>query len=277
MNKEIKMFQCEFCNKTYSSKSNLNVHKKTTKRCLDLRENVQFEQYKCLFCDYYSENKNSIKRHEIICKSKPTPTPTLKSYDTLLNDYENAIQIIEELRKEVAEYRKDMFTLASKPTNHINNTKNTTKTQNLLVADWRPEIIEEKVEENFKLEHVEDGIKGVARFTSQYITHGDGGVKCYQCTDSNREIFMYKDSNGVVQKDIRARKLKDVIKEPILKKTAELSIEEYTRLTSLIKGKNIDVADASNNKMVNLSKKTQEIRDIEDNGDFSKEMAILSL
>jgi hypothetical protein len=87
---------------------------------------------------------------------------------------------------------------------------------------------------------------------------------------------MYKDSNGVLQKDIRARKLKDAIKEPILKKTAELSIEEYSRLTDLAKGKNIDLVDASNNKMLHLSKKTQEIRDIEDNCDFSREMAILS-
>lgn len=192
----------------------------------------------------------------------------------IIESYEKTI---EELRKEIAEYRKDMFTLASKPTNHINNignTKKTTKTQNLVMADWRPDIIEEKVEENFKLEHIEDGIKGVA---SQYITHSDGGVKCYQCTDSNREVFMYKDSNGVIQKDIRARKLKDAIKEPILKKTAELSIEEYSRLTDLTKGKNIDLVDVSNNKMVNLSKKTQEIRDIEDNGDFSREMAILSI
>jgi hypothetical protein len=112
-----------------------------------------------------------------------------------------------------------------------------------VIADWRPDTIEEKVEENFKLEHIEDGIKGVAPFTSQYITHGDGGVKCYQCTDSNREVFMYKDSNGVLQKDIRARKLKDAIKEPILKKTAELSIEEYSSTGSLLE----------NNKSVTLS------------------------
>jgi len=42
-----------------------------------------------------------------------------------------SLQIIEELRKENSEYRKEMFILASKLThnNNIGNTKTTTKTQ----------------------------------------------------------------------------------------------------------------------------------------------------
>ena len=145
----------------------------------------------------------------------------------------------------------------------------------MIISDWRPEVIKDKVEENFNLEYIEDGIKGVARFATKYI---NDGVKSYQCTDSNREIFMYKDEDGVVQKDIKARKLKNAIKEPILKKTAELSTDECQRLMDLIsssKGKNNDVFEVSNIKMAILTKKTQEIRDIDD-GTFSKEMAVLS-
>jgi len=41
---------------------------------------------------------------------------------------------------------------------------------NLIISDWRPEVIKDKVEDNFKLEHIEDGIKGVARFATKYIT-----------------------------------------------------------------------------------------------------------
>jgi hypothetical protein len=147
---------------------------------------------------------------------------------------------------------------------------------NLIISDWRPEVIKDKVEDNFKLEHIEDGIKGVARFATKYITQENNGNKSYQCTDSNREVFMYKDTDGVVQKDIKARKLKDAIKEPILKKTSELSIDECHRLMNLIsnsKGNN-DVVEISNIKMAILTKKTQEIRDIDD-GSFAKEMAVL--
>jgi len=266
--------ECEYCNQVLKTPSALKKHQNTTKYCLVKQNKVPSVYYNCSFCGTSFTLKTSLHSHLKICKAKDLEDSVLRE-KKLIESYEKTIK---ELREEIAEYKKDMFRLASKP-NHINNignTKNITKTQNLVIADWRPDIIEEKVEENFKLEHIEDGIKGVARFASQYITHGDGGVKCYQCTDSNREVFMYKDSNGVLQKDIRARKLKDAIKEPILKKTAELSIEEYSRLSDLAKGNNIDVVDVSNNKMVHLSKKTQEIKNIEDSGDFSREMAILS-
>jgi len=114
-----------------------------------------------------------------------------------------SLETIEELRNEINDYKEKMFILASKPTHHINNignTKTTNKTQNLIVSDWRSEIIQEKVEDNFKLEHVKDGLIGVARFTSQYITNGDGENKSYHCTDRNRDVFIYKDVDGVVQK-----------------------------------------------------------------------------
>jgi hypothetical protein len=88
------MFECEFCKKVYSSKSNLTYHKKTTKSCLALRENVQIEHYKCSYCEYYCENKNNTKKHELICKLKPKP----KSYEILSCDYENSMKIIEELK-----------------------------------------------------------------------------------------------------------------------------------------------------------------------------------
>lgn len=47
-------------------------------------------------------------------------------------------------------------------------------------------------------------------------------------------------------------------------------------LMSSSKGKNDDVFEVSNIKMAILTKKTQEIRDIDD-GLFSKEMAVLSV
>ena len=73
--------------------------------------------------------------------------------------------------------------------------------------------------------------------------------------------------------------MKDAIKEPILKKTAELSTDECHRLMDLMlisKGKNDDVFEVSNIKMAILTKKAQEIRNIE-TGAFSKEMVALSV
>ena len=118
------MFQCEFCSKIYSSKSNLSYHKKTTKSCLSLRENVQVEKYKCSYCEYYCENKNNTKKHETTCKLKPKP----KTYEILFRDYENAMKIIEDLKLQNKDLQDRIQSLAvtaiTKPSTINQNTTN---------------------------------------------------------------------------------------------------------------------------------------------------------
>jgi len=285
--------QCEYCEKVFSSQYSLKKHQNTAKYCLVKQNKVPPTEYICSFCGTGFTLKSTLHSHIKICKANtPIVQDQLRIFDeksrelfSIKKDLEYALQTIEDQKIQIDSLQNRLQFLAEKaierPTHHnintnIGNTKNSTKTQNLIISDWRPEVIKDKVEDNFKLEHIEDGIKGVARFATKYITQDDQGIKCYQCTDSNREIFMYKDSDGIVQKD---RKLKDVIKEPILKKTAELSTDECHRLMDLMsssKGKNDNVFEVSNIKMAILTKKTQEIRDIDD-GLFSKEMAVLSV
>lgn len=295
--------ECIYCKAVLQTSYSLKQHQNTAKYCLSKQNKDLLHQHLCSACDKGFTRKSSLDDHLKICKANIQSVNQLYLFDQCKKDLESSLlrekelitsyekkitkicidheKIIEDLKKEIEDYKDKMFILASKPThnnniNNIGNTKTTTKTQNLIVSDWRPEVIQDKVKDNFKLEHIEDGIKGVARFATKYITQENNGIKTYQCTDSNREVFMYKDTDGVVQKDIKARKLKDAIKEPILKKTAELSTDECHRLMNLIsssKGNN-DVVEISNIKMAILTKKTQEIRDIDD-GSFSKEMAVL--
>jgi hypothetical protein len=209
------------------------------------------------------------------CKSNTPDIQILrKELELTKKDLDIALQTIEELRKEIEDYKEKMFILASKTTHKTIN-----KTQNLLVSDWRPEVINEKVQDNFKLEHVEEGLVGVAKFTSQYITNSDGECKTYHCTDRNREVFMYKDVDGVIQKDIQARKLKNAIKDPIIKKSSLLVLEERTRLSDIIVKANdydSDIVSLSSFKINKLTDKFIEIKAIDDNDQFTKEMAILS-
>ena len=90
---------------------------------------------------------------------------------------------------------------------------------------------------------------------------------------------MYKDVDGVVQKDIQARKLKNAIKDPIIKKSSLLVLEERTRLSDIIVKANeydSDIVTLSSYKMNKLTDKFIEIKAIDDNDEFTKEMAILS-
>jgi hypothetical protein len=294
--------ECQYCNQILKTLGALKKHQNTAKYCLNKQNKNAPVEYRCGACDKTFTRKSSLEDHLKICKANIPSVHVLQEIiETTKKDLDLALLQIENLKiqnkkdldsallqilerdRQIDDYKEKMFILASKPTNHINNignTKTTNKTQNLIVSDWRSEIIEEKVEDNFKLEHVKDGLIGVARFTSQYITNGDGENKSYHCTDRNRDVFIYKDVDGVVQKDIKARKLKNAIKDPIIKKSSLLVLEERTRLSDIIVKANeceSDIITFSSSTINKLTEKFREIKNIEENDTFTKEMAILSL
>jgi hypothetical protein len=310
--------ECQYCNQILKTQGALKKHQNTAKYCLTKQNKNAPVEHTCCACDKTFTRKSSLEDHLKICKANiPSVNVLQEIIETIKKDLEISLLQIENLKvqnkkdldaallqienlkvqnkkdldaallqilerdRQIDDYKEKMFILASKPTNHINNignNKTTNKTQNLIVSDWRSEIIQEKVEDNFKLEHVKDGLIGVARFTSQYITNGDGENKSYYCTDRNRDVFIYKDVDGVVHKDIQARKLKNAIKDPIIKKSSLLVLEERSRLSDIIvKEKDIDIVTLSSNTMNRLTDKFREIKNIEDNDTFTKEMAILSL
>ena len=296
--------ECEYCGNVIKTYGALKKHQNTAKYCLAKQNRSVTIEHVCNTCDKRFTIKSSLNDHLKICKANIPSVYDLKELldekirhlilvkkelDLSLQTIEElkiensacrkeldlSVQTIEELRKENSEYRKDMFTLASKSVTITNKT--THNIQNLIVSDWRNEVIQEKVEENFKLEHVEDGLKGVARFTCKYITSEEDGVRRYHCTDRSREVFVYKDSEGVIQKDIGARKLKNAIKEPIIKKSTKLVAEERSRLSNIIAKaqQGDDVITSSSLNMTNLTNKFQEIKHLDENISFSKEMAVL--
>ena len=211
--------ECEYCGNVIKTYGALKKHQNTAKYCLAKQNRSVTIEHVCNTCDKRFTIKSSLNDHLKICKANIPSVYDLKQlFDEKIRELisvkkeldlslqtieelrkENSecrkeqdlsLQTIEELRKENSEYRKDMFTLASKSVTITNKT--THNIQNLIVSDWRNEVIQEKVEENFKLEHVEDGLKGVARFTCKYITSEEDGVRRYHCTDRNRDVFIYK-------------------------------------------------------------------------------------
>jgi hypothetical protein len=82
-----KMFECEFCKKTFATKSNLTLHKKTTKRCLKIQESqlseIDVKKYTCRYCDKQFLLKQTADDHERSCKNKDT-----FRYEQLIKDHE---------------------------------------------------------------------------------------------------------------------------------------------------------------------------------------------
>lgn len=97
------MLVCQFCNKQFTIKSNLNAHQKTAKYCLDKQiileetDSVNLEQkiildptnsdqlIECEYCEFKFTNHSNKNRHEKICTYK---------FEYIKTQYENKINII---------------------------------------------------------------------------------------------------------------------------------------------------------------------------------------
>uniref|UniRef100_A0A6C0H3D2 C2H2-type domain-containing protein n=1 Tax=viral metagenome TaxID=1070528 RepID=A0A6C0H3D2_9ZZZZ len=215
------LFECEFCKKTYSSKSNLTYHKKTTKSCLALRENVQLEQYKCSYCEYYSENKNNTKKHETTCKCKLKP----KSYEILFRDYENAMKIIEDLKIQNKDLQDRIQSLAEKAISKPSNTSTLTQnTSNQIINNMMP-ITDAHLQEhvqNLNPLHVQNGASGYAKYALEFPLKD-----MIVCTDFQRRNCKYKDENGNVVSDPEMTKITKRLFSAIKERNEEL-INEYS-------------------------------------------------
>ncbi len=284
-------FLCEFCKNKYSNKSNLLMHQKTAKKCLIIRNNpILNNSYKCEFCEYVSVRKSVFLTHQMSCKK--TKNNTYETFEKIIigKDLEiNQLKIIiekkevllqekniqlERLENEIKDYKiqlKDNFNvIASKPT-----IVNTTKINNLIVVDFKESTINDKVENKFTLEYLNDGLRGVAKFTKDHIVNFEDGKYKYLCCDPSRAIFKYKDENGVVQKDIRASKLKNAIKEPIIKKSKILFINENSRLFDGIANED-ENTELINEQITILKDNFLKVKNIDDNQiDYAKEMVLI--
>ena len=279
------MFKCEFCKNNYTSKSILNQHKKTAKKCLVLRPSSEIVYFNCTKCEYKTTTKYNISNHNNTCKLKDIKINYEDQIKELKIQVEKSNILLEErqytifrLENEIKDFKqqlKDNFNLiASKPT--VINTTNNTRINNLLVADFKESTIRDKVENNFTLEYLNEGIKGVAKFTKDHIINAENGKHKYICSDPSRGVFKYKDENGIIQKDVRATKLKNAIKDPIITKSKTLFINENSRLfDDIANGDDNHINELMNEQITILKDNFLKVKNIDDNQlDYTKEMVL---
>ena len=93
---------CQYCNKTFSSSSNLNTHIKTNKKCIELRSttetNIKIENYPCNFCNKNFSTKQNLTTHLNICTKKEIKEilDTVKPVTTNITDISKELVILKE-------------------------------------------------------------------------------------------------------------------------------------------------------------------------------------
>ena len=241
---------CNFCNKTFKTLSSLNKHKNTAKYCLNIQKNnLNLKEYKCL-CEeiFFSENNlqkhknNCIKSYEDKIKLYEDKIKSYEdkmiSYEDKIKSYENKIVILEKnviqkdlvisnLEGKMSIYQNNqeaIIDIAKQPKS-TKNTNNTNKILNINSAIDFDDI--EKVKniiENYNIDYIIDGQKGFAKFAVDNLLKDENGNLKYVCTDPSRQIFKYKNNEGLLKKDVEAKKLTNYLVDGgISQKATEIS------------------------------------------------------
>ena len=217
-----------------------------------LREEHAIEKEK-LREEHAIEKEKLLEEHAIE-KEKLREETAIKIKEATDNFQKEKIRLEEKLEQKIEKHESNLLSLASKTTNTTSNVRIQNIYNNLEPLDLSAERIRNEVEDNFTDSHFNDGVKGVARFTKDYIlkSNEEGKTK-YICSDTSRGIFKYLDENGLVQKDLKASRLKNSIQAPIKKKSHMMYMDKLDEeqdetvievvIMNFSKIRNIDVND----------------------------------
>lgn len=87
---------CQFCNKEFSTKGNLQKHQETTKRCLKIQETVKPKVFKCDGCDKVLSTKHRLYTHKLICKKIIKENIIEKTSREKVNNYIENMEVLTE-------------------------------------------------------------------------------------------------------------------------------------------------------------------------------------
>ncbi len=265
--------ECQFCNKTLSSKSALTYHQKTAKFCLKVQgKNNAEKEYKCV-CGKTYNNKHHFEDHDKSCTMKDQILYFQKRIK-YLEKFEQKNKELEEKNKELEKlvcklegsidvYTKEHGTLmdiAKQPKNNTTTTNTSTSNKVLNIKaplDFEDKTLIENALSNYNLDYFLDGQKGLARFLADTILLDEENKYKYLCTDLGRGIFKYLDKVGNVQKDFEAKKLTNYLVGSGIKEKASDISEEWIGKDSRADKNKIEIALEKNSEVNSLDKNNQ--------------------
>ena len=268
--------ECEYCNKSFSTLSNLRYHKRTNKTCQSIQnkdkvnDNIETSLFNCEFCNKLF-TAQILKTHYKNCKKKSESE--IKNLSEKLNEKDDEIKKLQmrimELEAENKIYLQDhnfVKTMAAQPKITTTNNTNKIKINNNFFDN--PEKIKQMIDQKLNKEYISDGQKGVAQFAYDTLLKDEEGNMNYICSDPSRHIFKFQNSEGNIEKDIKANKLTNMLIDAgITNKTFLVAPLLWTK----------DDGDIDSNKFQTYVPYTTEISSMQiDNSVFRNELACLT-
>jgi predicted RNase H-like nuclease (RuvC/YqgF family) len=188
------------------------AHQKTAKFCLEI-QGKNDKNFECEYCCKKFTQNQSLIDHFNVCKEK-CKKEYAKQFDAENFQLKERLREREEyIAKLEAKLEKfeDAVIASKKPTNTTNNNTNNivVSTLNLNDTERFKSIIHEKMTKNV----VCNGQRGLAKFAVENLLKDSEGKLMYKCVDPSRHNFEFTNSDGIVEKDVRAIKLKRALIE----------------------------------------------------------------
>jgi len=220
------MNDCSYCKKSFTTRSNLLLHQKTAKYCLNLR-GTHSDIFKCDYCEKTYATNQRLKNHVKKCLLEKKEKDKENSVIQLLKKQ------IETLEKKNNELQKTISAIALKGSNTTivgsnngNNCNNKKYTLNLNDKDAMTKFLEENLDKTV----VGGGQKALANLISTKYLKAPDGKDLYVCTDPARQTFEFCNTEGYVEKDVKAYKLKKaLIDGNVQEKAAEIGPQLWTK------------------------------------------------
>jgi len=213
---------CNFCNKTFISKTILVKHQKTAKYCLE-KQGAKNEDYKCEYCSKILSTRLRLNSHIDICKLKDKKSnkyislseekeEELNKYKILFSELKieslSKDKIIQELRNLLKEAHSTISDIAKQPKTISND--NRIKTQNNINQSFDindVKRISNVLEHHLTPDVLSGGQRGLADMLKKHLLQNEKGEPIYECTDVSRQKFEFVNKHGYVESDPKAAKL----------------------------------------------------------------------
>jgi len=211
-------YKCQFCEKCFTNKSNLNRHLRTNIRCLQLR-NKDVSLFSCEYCDKNFVHKSNLKLHLQSCKIKENTlinekrTKKLKNKCYELKDHNNNLQKTNKIQTKEIQKLKDRIKGLEQENERqkgiIDGLKTAPDKKTIYnTAYVHPKLINLPINNipalthEYMIEKVNDGIltyekavkgyRGILEVICELITHENESGEIernYVCTDVSRNSF----------------------------------------------------------------------------------------
>jgi hypothetical protein len=258
--------ECQYCGSNLKTIKSLKNHQKLARYCLQKQQeqNINEPFISCDGCERFFSSTIECENHCNNCiKLLKLNNKRLKSQLSEKDKIIAELRAGKDIYKEISEDARETIKEIAKQPRTTNNTEN--KLMLLNPLNLTTDSIKKAIEENFTNEHFLNGQKGIARFAVDNLLKDSDGKLKYICTDPSRHIYKFKTDEGDIERDVKAKKLTNMIAGDITKHSYKMA-------------KNKMEGDNQPETFVMITGTFQDIQDIkEDNADFRLELSNLTV